>query len=343
MIPPSTNKLSAEILVLADDLTGALECGAAFSQRGIGSDVAILRALRSEKRVLVVDTETRHVSENEASSRIEQFAAGTTARLIYKKTDSTLRGNIRAELQALSMLGPVLYVPAYPQLGRTVIRGCLHVHGVPVEQTHFADDPLHPVRNGDIAALLAGTSNIVIVEESTEEAIEVVAGDWIRRGGIAAGPSSLLHAAATVLGPRCSPVEFPTIRRALVVSGSRHERSRQQLSIAAQALQDWGWSVLCAPNEYQGNALTFAAQFGERAQRKFDSDRFDTIIVFGGDTAFSLLKAMNIDIVEPIGEVLPGVPVSLLPDKRILITKAGGFGDSSLLFQLHERLAYGLR
>jgi uncharacterized protein YgbK (DUF1537 family) len=67
------------------------------------------------------------------------------------------------------------------------------------------------------------------------------------------------------------------------------------------------------------------------------------MVVFGGDTAFALLKAMHIDIVEPIGEILPGVPVSLLPDRRILITKAGGFGDPDLLLQLHERLSHGLR
>jgi uncharacterized protein YgbK (DUF1537 family) len=89
--------------------------------------------------------------------------------------------------------------------------------------------------------------------------------------------------------------------------------------------------------------LAFAARFAEDVKSAVESDRFDTIIVFGGDTAFALLKAMHIDIVEPIGEVLPGIPISLLPDKRILITKAGGFGDPDLLFQLHERLTHELR
>jgi uncharacterized protein YgbK (DUF1537 family) len=101
--------------------------------------------------------------------------------------------------------------------------------------------------------------------------------------------------------------------------------------------------VFQAPTEYQGDSLTFAAQFGEGAKRALDSECFDTIIVFGGDTTFSLLRAMNIDVVEPIGEVLPGIPVSFLPDKKTLITKAGGFGTTDLLFQLHERLSHELR
>src|SRR3954462_8044787 len=239
----SASEPGPQILVLADDLTGALESGAAFARRGIESTVTLLKADWSGKPVLVIDTETRHVAEDEATRRVAEIGKNLPARLIYKKTDSTLRGNIRAELHALSMLGPVLYVPAYPQLGRTLKHGCLHVHGVPVEDTPFAADALHPVRNGNIAALLAGTSNITICYENTDEAIEVVARSWIEAGGIAAGPSSLLHAAARVLAPHCSPVEFPTVKRALVVAGSRHERSRQQIAAVSKASREWGWRL----------------------------------------------------------------------------------------------------
>src|SRR5919199_1416274 len=104
-------KPDPQILVLADDLTGALESGAAFASRGIKGVVNLLKAHWTGEPVLVIDTETRHTSEAQAATCIEQLAKSTTARLIYKKTDSTLRGNIRAELHALSQRGPVLYVP----------------------------------------------------------------------------------------------------------------------------------------------------------------------------------------------------------------------------------------
>jgi len=336
-------KPDPQILVLADDLTGALESGAAFAHRGIKSAVKLLKAHRTGEPVLVIDTETRHASEDEAATRIEQLATSITARLIYKKTDSTLRGNIRAELHALSQRGPVLYVPAYPQLGRTLHDGCLHVHGIPVEESPFAKDPIHPVRTGNIARLLADTRNITICHENTQNGIQAVARNWIEAGGIAAGPSSLLHAAAEVLAPGSLTPKFPSVRRALLVSGSRHVQSQRQIAAASGALSNWGWSVFCSPDEHQGDPLTFAAQFGKQAKGAFESDQFDTIIVFGGDTAFSLLTAMNIDSLEPIGEVLPGVPVSLLPNKKTLITKAGGFGDPDLLFQVHGKLSHDRR
>src|SRR5947208_13971061 len=87
-----------DILILADDLTGALESGAAFGQRGI--EAAVVwdnpRHLPSTP-VLVIDTETRHQDAASAGERIQNLSASIPARVAYKKTDSTLRGNIRAE------------------------------------------------------------------------------------------------------------------------------------------------------------------------------------------------------------------------------------------------------
>jgi uncharacterized protein YgbK (DUF1537 family) len=65
-IPPSR-----QVLVLADDLTGALESGAAFAQRGIEGAVTIGKPHRVEKPVLVIDTETRHASEEQAAATSE--------------------------------------------------------------------------------------------------------------------------------------------------------------------------------------------------------------------------------------------------------------------------------
>jgi 4-hydroxy-L-threonine phosphate dehydrogenase PdxA len=50
--------------------------------------------------VLVIDTETRHESAASAAKKIQDLTATIPARVTYKKTDSTLRRNIRAELMA---------------------------------------------------------------------------------------------------------------------------------------------------------------------------------------------------------------------------------------------------
>jgi uncharacterized protein YgbK (DUF1537 family) len=68
---------------------------------------------------------------------------------------------------------------------------------------------------------------------------------------------------------------------------------------------------------------------------------FDGVIVFGGDTAFGLIAAMDHPLIEPLGEVVTGIPVSRAVwngRPLYLITKAGGFGPPDLIGQLSRRL-----
>ena len=161
------------ILALADDLTGALEVGARFAAAGVSCAVGFARqfdaVVRPDVTALVLDTETRHVDDAEAYSRIAALARAARenhVRLLYKKTDSTLRGPIAGEFRALVEVWagtPLLYVPAYPAMGRTVRGGVLYVEGVPVDRTSFARDLLDPVRESSIPAMLADAGAPVAV------------------------------------------------------------------------------------------------------------------------------------------------------------------------------------
>ena len=91
------------VLAIADDLTGALEVGALFAAAGMRSVVTADYADDFDDPVIVIDTETRHSLPGEAESIVESRAGGWSS-LVYKKTDSTLRGNIGSELRALHRL-----------------------------------------------------------------------------------------------------------------------------------------------------------------------------------------------------------------------------------------------
>ena len=76
---------------------------------------------------------------------------------IYKKTDSALRGNIGAELEAVAEESPdgqLFFVPAFPQMNRTTEHGQQLIEGMPVAQSVFGQDPFEPVRNSDVAAIM---------------------------------------------------------------------------------------------------------------------------------------------------------------------------------------------
>ncbi len=320
------------VAALADDLTGALEVGAKFAACGLGAAVSTWPKIAWEMPVdvLVLDAETRMLAALAASERIEKLAREIRqhgAELVYHKTDSTLRGNIAVEMHALGAVfagRKILFAPAYPALSRVVAGGRLLVEGRPVEETAFARDPTHPVRTGDIRALLDDMPGVTIVDGASEADLEAAARDVLRRASslIVCGSAGLAAHLASGLGGGSHNIVWPTLRRTLVVNGSLHERSAEQVRLAQLAWRGReGWD------------------FGDRetAARQWREGDYDGAIVFGGDTAYRITTALGSPPLAPLGEVLAGVPVSRC-GASWLVTKAGGFGAPDLLCRLRELL-----
>ena len=155
-----------QLLILADDFTGALDTGVQFASCGAstrvitGQDVS-LREYAGTCEVLVVDAETRHLSAGNARNVVFGYvtqAAGLEIPHIYKKTDSALRGNIGAELAALleaSGEKSLPFLPAFPQMERNTQHGIHYIKGVPVAESVFGADPFEPVTCSDVPSLIA--------------------------------------------------------------------------------------------------------------------------------------------------------------------------------------------
>lgn len=152
--------------LLADDLSGALEAGAAFHARGWRVRVPLLADVTdaaAPDELSVITSETRIVTVVEEARdtmrRLLTAQRDSGHRLLLVKIDSTLRGPIGAGIEAVrEVLAPPLIVvcPANPLVGRTVINGVLRVNGVPLEQTDFHHDPQWPAHTGDIRTVLQG-------------------------------------------------------------------------------------------------------------------------------------------------------------------------------------------
>src|SRR2546425_4172909 len=132
LVTPSADPMT-DWLIIADDLTGAADCASAFAGRGFDAVVS-LGGIDCEAPVLSVDTDSRHLPASAAAAR--QVAAQTAhwrpGMRLYKKIDSTLRGQPAAELAAqLSAWGvrcrqptPLAIVaPAFPATGRGTLGG----------------------------------------------------------------------------------------------------------------------------------------------------------------------------------------------------------------------------
>jgi D-threonate/D-erythronate kinase len=130
------------LLILADDLSGAADAGLACAQAGLETRV-ILGGRDGDAEVLCIDADTRHLSAQHAAA----MTAGLLSRhavegaAIYKKIDSTLRGNWAAELAALLKISGdearAVLAPAFPAMGRVMRNGQQFVHGTPLDQTEI--------------------------------------------------------------------------------------------------------------------------------------------------------------------------------------------------------------
>lgn len=129
------------LLILADDLTGAADCGVGFAARGHPANVILdcgygcVSGFRESQGVLAIDTNNRDLAAESSAvvTRTCWQALGRGSTPLYKKIDSMLRGNWAAEVRALSRhAGLATVAPAFPETGRTTFDGRQCVHGEPL-------------------------------------------------------------------------------------------------------------------------------------------------------------------------------------------------------------------
>ncbi len=163
------------IFVVADDLTGAIDTGIYF--RGASRRVRVgLDASRPwnlglpTSFIQVYDSETRILSPSKARDQVfssvsRLMPSVLTMAYIYKKVDAALRGNIGVEIEAMleaSKRNIAVLAPAFPTTQRTVINGQLLLRGMPIHETEFSKDPLHPILTSDIVTVVSRTSSYAV-------------------------------------------------------------------------------------------------------------------------------------------------------------------------------------
>lgn len=152
-------------LILADDLTGAADCAIAFARRGRSTGVQWGEAGGgAEDDVVSHDGNSRQLGPQAAAARHAALLdrLHRPGRSLFKKIDSTLRGQPAAELAAtLDALTRrngaafAILAPAFPATGRTTRDGRILVEGRPLEATElWRRDHTYPT--GSLPAMLAG-------------------------------------------------------------------------------------------------------------------------------------------------------------------------------------------
>lgn len=153
--------MTKRYLVIADDLTGSNDTGVQMTKRGIKTEVNLFPTTEAMGTSIVLDTESRTISPEKAYEKVKLMTTDILSNnhfdLIYKKIDSTLRGNIVEEMRAVcDSYQPerIVFAPAFPKINRTTVNGIHLLNQIPLMETELAHDPLNPIWTDNINTLL---------------------------------------------------------------------------------------------------------------------------------------------------------------------------------------------
>jgi uncharacterized protein YgbK (DUF1537 family) len=337
-------------LLIADDLTGACDAAVHFARRGYRTHVR-LDGHGEETGVLAINTDSRYLSAAELRQVMDELAHRlpvAQARILFKKIDSTLRGNVGAEVAAaVTAFGceAAVITPAYPAMGRTVEGGYLRVQSaagfepvdLPASLRSQGLEACAHVQPGAVAAAIEAGSRFISVDATWDRDLDTIAAEALGSGRriLWAGSAGLASALARTLPwggpPAPRPVPWPAYS-VLFCIGSDHPVTVEQQ----------GHLLALGRAEYVVLNLSVRQTSVERVRDllRDAAGAAGALVLSGGDTASLVCRALGVRRIQLADEIVPGIPWGYVSggafDRSRVATKSGGFGSPHALIQVAD-------
>lgn len=341
------------LVIVADDLTGALDTAAPFAARGLHTEVAlklgaVADALALSPDVLSINLASREKSPQEAFQSMRQVVEHLPERVrLFKKIDSRLKGHISAELEAISYRR-ALVAPAIPAFERIVRNGSIEGFGV-AAPTPIADMLGHHAARALIPDTVEDDDLVRALDAAEASDVDLLVG--------ARGLAEAL--ASRMTGRADAELIAPPVGVALFVIGSHDRITNEQVEqlrgldmvaynpapngVVAPSAQNSAPAVLvqATKGEAQISSETVSENLALSVHPRLTS-KAGTVLLCGGATAEVVLDHMGIDCFRLEGECMPGLGLAHAKGQCI-IAKSGGFGQPDTLVKLAEKLHGGRR
>jgi D-threonate/D-erythronate kinase len=337
--------------ILADDLTGAADAGIPFAVRGYATNIWLAQGQGVDPdAVHVYDTASRADSPEQAAAKVRRFCDSLIASdcpLIFKKLDSTLLGNLAAELEAaMEACGfeVTLVAPSFPAMGRTLVGGRLHLFGEPSDPPRclpvllreqgasgIAHVGLDALQRGSEAVaetlyrLTSQGARLIVLDSTSQEDLRriVRAAELIDARAMLAGAGALAGEIAASM-PESAPTEIAAPERTaepgrvLLVIGSSNAVTERQINRLLRLRP----VVAIEPGVMvDRRALSGDSHVLLRTSPGSEAEHFAAfaplldgglrgIVLSGGDTAEAVARCLNAGGIRLEGEIVPGVPWS---------------------------------
>ncbi len=252
------------LTILADDITGAADCAARCKQAGLPATILIDSAdhpdggLRTEKLpdgAVAVSTDSRYLLPDAAAAAVQRLFSLLQERvqgqtlLCYKKIDSTLRGNIGAELAGLLAVNPAarpcaIISPAFPAQGRGLVDGYLVYDQVAPQQIHLPSliqqQTTLPLATVDLAVVRTGLAGLVqALRNAYQQGAQLLVVDAVTESDLAtlytasreALPHALFCGSAGLIGVIAHALVAAQADRAAALSNSPYQVEHPMLAV----------------------------------------------------------------------------------------------------------------
>jgi D-threonate/D-erythronate kinase len=335
-------------MVVADDLSGACDTGVMFAQRGLRTVVGLQQAPDVDAEVLVVSTNSRRLSSEDAALRVDhicsRIGAGETG-LIFKKIDSAARGNISSECGAMLRATHAdfgVVAPALPAQGRLVKDGQLLLRDIAGSSTVdlravFESDGTSLQVIGEsscreelqryFARAHRSGATYVLCDATSDDRLQLIAEAIMNSASrpLWIGSSGLAHQAAKFIGGNVA-AKIPTFSggKTLICCGSDHPVTQIQLTHLRRAVPVinlhadlvQGRDIEAALVESDFAVLELAmkeVRFGRLSWQLRAAVECGVrhILMMGGDTAELICTACETSYLILEGEVASGVAVAI--------------------------------
>jgi uncharacterized protein YgbK (DUF1537 family) len=349
------------VLIIADDLTGALDSAAALTRAGLRCVVArrtadVPAALEALPDVLSVSTASREGSASAARAAVSAAldAIGALPAFVVKKVDSRLKGHVAEEIAVLAGrggYGRALIAPAIPAQGRVVAGGRLSGAGV-----------ASPI---DVASVTAPSGVELVVPDTISDADfdGALADDAVGPSTLLVGAAGLTAALARRLSPEGCAAPAPRLQAPVLLAiGSRDPITLAQvdrLAASGRVVVKAAVDGAC-PARMGGDGVVrlvggeggvfepraAGARFADGIAQLVREGGVGTLLCCGGETADAILGVLGQGVLSIDGEFLPGMPVSgiVVGGRHMqLVTKSGGFGGEDALLAVVAAVQAGER
>jgi uncharacterized protein YgbK (DUF1537 family) len=334
------------LVILADDLTGALDSAAPFAGRAVRTDVAlnldaISEIVADRADVLSINLNTREITADEArAATVAAIALLPPGTRLFKKVDSRLKGNIVAELEAIPFTR-ALVAPGIPEFGRIVASGC--VTGFGIDAPIVIADRLgaHAARAHIPDASTAADMDAAL-DVAENDGTDLLIGARGLAEALARRMTEMVEAQAAIIPP--GPITFvigsrdPITLAQIDALRSGHRliylpAPNGQLDAASGTGSDLTL-VHATPGEQEVDAQLVSEALADgvnEALAGYDG----TLLLSGGATAEAVLRRLGLSRLRLHGECLPGLGLASAQG-RCIIAKSGGFGHPHTLKQIAD-------